>query len=38
MKLPTLEQGVTWIIQGFWMTAGFKLCLFALTFLPAKFG
>jgi len=38
MKLPTLEQGVHWIIQGFWMTAGFKLCLFAIDFATSKLG
>lgn len=38
MKLPTAEQMIGYVIHGFFLTVGYKLCLFALTFLPAKFG
>jgi len=37
MKLDP-NQALAFIWQGFCMTIGFKLALFALTFLPAKFG
>ena len=36
MKLPTAEQLIGYIIQGCFLTIGYKLCLFAATFLPTN--